>query len=77
MSTVVERELDTSGLSCPLPILRLKQALRGMERGQRLRLIATDPGSQSDVVAFAAQTGHRLLESHAEGGKFYYLIEKA
>lgn len=77
MSTVVEKELDTSGLSCPLPILRLKQALRGMEHGQRVRVIATDPGSQSDVVAFAAQTGHRLIESRAEGDKFYYVVEKA
>ncbi|ALP52878.1 hypothetical protein Tel_06750 [Candidatus Tenderia electrophaga] len=77
MSTRVEKELDTSGLNCPLPILRLKQALRGMDSGQRLRMIATDPGSQSDVAAFAAQTGHRLIESHAEGDTFYYLVEKA
>lgn len=77
MSAAVEKELDTSGLNCPLPILRLKQALRGMERGQRVRVIATDPGSQSDFVAFAAQTGHRLVEARAEGDKFYYVVEKA
>lgn len=77
MSQDVVKELDTSGLECPLPILKLKQALRGLDSGQRLRLIATDPGSQSDVVAFAAQTGHRLIDSHSEGAKFFYIVEKA
>lgn len=77
MSEKVEKELDTSGLSCPMPILRLKQALRTMESGQRIRVVATDPGTQSDFAAFAAQTGHRLLESHTEADKFIYVLEKA
>jgi tRNA 2-thiouridine synthesizing protein A len=77
MNNAVEKELDTSGLSCPLPILRLKQTLSAMQSGQRVRVTATDPGSQSDFAAFAAQTGHKLLESKAEGGKFYYVLEKA
>ncbi len=75
MSDVV-KELDTSGMSCPMPILRLKQTLGTIESGQRLRVIATDPGSQSDFAAFAAQTGHRLVESQVEGGKFIYVVEK-
>ena len=77
MSESINKELDTSGLSCPLPILRLKQALSDMEIGQKVRVIATDPGSQSDFAAFAAQTGHRLRESMADGGKFFYVMEKA
>lgn len=59
-----------------MPILRLKQALGTLESGQRLRVIATDPGSQADFSAFAAQTGHRLVESRVEVGKFYYVVEK-
>lgn len=77
MSQEVDKELDTSGLECPMPILKLKQALRGMESGQRIRMIATDPGSESDVAAFAAQTGHRLLESSGQADKFVYILEKA
>ena len=76
MSENVTKELDTSGLSCPMPILKLKQALRDMEHGQRIQMIATDPGSQSDVAAFAAQTGHRLIDSSSEAGKFVYVLEK-
>ena len=77
MSQDVDKELDTSGLNCPMPILKLKQALKGLESGQQIRMIATDPGSESDIAAFAAQTGHRLLESSNEAGRFVYVLEKA
>ncbi len=72
-----DQELDASGLNCPLPILRAKKALAGMQSGQVLRIIATDPGSVKDFEAFAKQTGHELLESKEEGGKFHFLIKKA
>lgn len=72
-----DQELDASGLNCPLPILRAKKALATLEAGQVLRIIATDPGSVKDFQAFAKQTGNELLESHEEGGKFYFLIRKS
>ena len=71
-----DQELDASGLNCPLPILRAKKTLSGMEAGQILHIIATDPGSVKDFDAFARQTGNELLESKEEGGKFYFLIKK-
>ena len=70
-------ELDASGLNCPLPILRAKKALSGQDAGQVLHIIATDPGSVKDFEAFANQTGHELMESKEEGGKFHFLIKKA
>ena len=70
-------ELDATGLNCPLPILRAKKALSGMETGKVLHIIATDPGSVKDFDAFAKQTGNELLESKEEGGKFQFLIKKA
>jgi len=72
-----DQELDASGLNCPLPILRAKKTLAGMQSGQVLHIIATDPGSVKDFEAFAKQTGHELLESKEEGGKFHFLIKKA
>jgi len=72
-----DQELDASGLNCPLPILRAKKTLTGMEAGQVLRIIATDPGSVKDFEAFSKQTGNELLESGEEGGKFVFLIKKA
>lgn len=71
-----DQELDASGLNCPLPILRAKKTLNGMESGQILRVIATDPGSVKDFDAFAKQTGNELLESGEEGGKYTFLLKK-
>ncbi|MCU7800179.1 MAG: sulfurtransferase TusA family protein [gamma proteobacterium symbiont of Lucinoma myriamae] len=72
-----DKELDASGLNCPLPILRAKKALAGLEAGQVLHIIATDPGSVKDFEAFANQTGNELMESSENGGKFEFLIKKA
>lgn len=72
-----DQELDASGLNCPLPILRAKKTLNGMDSGKVLRIIATDPGSVKDFEAFAKQTGNELMESSEEGGKFIFFIKKA
>ena len=69
-------ELDTCGLNCPLPLLKAKQALNRMASGERLRVLATDPGSQRDFRVFAEQSGHRLLVSEERDGVFSYLLEK-
>jgi tRNA 2-thiouridine synthesizing protein A len=72
-----DRELDASGLNCPLPILRAKKTLADMESGQVLHIIATDPGSVKDFEAFAKQTGNELLSSGEEGGKFTFMMKKS
>ena len=72
-----DQELDASGLNCPLPILRAKKTLSGMDAGQILHIIATDPGSVKDFDAFSKQTGNELLESKEDGGKFHFLIKKS
>ncbi|MBA2492540.1 MAG: sulfurtransferase TusA family protein [Gammaproteobacteria bacterium] len=75
--TDVDQELDTSGLNCPLPILRAKKALAAMRGGQVLRVIATDPGSVRDFEAFSRQTGTELLESREEAGRYYFVMRKS
>lgn len=72
-----DQELDASGLNCPLPILRAKKTLGGMQSGKVLRIIATDPGSVKDFEAFSKQTGNELLQSTEEGGKYMFLLRKA
>jgi tRNA 2-thiouridine synthesizing protein A len=67
--------LDTSGLNCPLPILKTKKALKGMAAGETLELLATDPGSVADIAAFCNQTGNDLMESGEEGGTYRFVIK--
>jgi len=72
-----DQELDATGLNCPPPILRAKKTLAGMESGQVLRIVATDPGSVKDFDAFARQTGNELMDSGEEDGKYTFLMKKA
>jgi tRNA 2-thiouridine synthesizing protein A len=71
-----DAELDTRGLSCPLPILRATKSLAQMTSGQVLRIVATDPGSPKDFEVFCRQTGNELLSSSEQGGEFVFLIRR-
>jgi tRNA 2-thiouridine synthesizing protein A len=71
-----DKELDTSGLSCPLPILKAKKVLNEMASGQVLKIVATDPGAVKDFQSFSRQTGHPLVSSTEEGRSFVFLLRK-
>lgn len=70
-------ELDTSGLLCPIPIIKAKRALAAMAGGQVLRVVSTDPGAARDMKALAAKTGDTLLEQTSENKKFIFYLRKA
>lgn len=70
------QELDARGLNCPLPILRARKALNGLQSGQTLRIRATDPGSVKDFAAFCNQTGNELISSEQNGGEYVFQIRK-
>jgi tRNA 2-thiouridine synthesizing protein A len=71
-----DKELDTRGLNCPLPILRTKKALSDLQSGQVLKVVATDPGAVKDFQTFSKQTGHQLLQ-HGEADKeFTFFMRK-
>ncbi len=71
-----DKEIDTSGLNCPLPILKAKKALNDMQSGQTLKVIATDAGSLRDFKAFAKQTGNELIEQQTVGDSYIHLMRR-
>jgi TusA-related sulfurtransferase len=71
-----QRELDTRGLNCPLPILKAKKALAEMQSGEVLKIVATDPGSVRDFQAFARQTGNELLEQTTAADEFVHYLKR-
>jgi len=73
---IIDRELDTRGLNCPLPILKAKKALADMKSGQLLRVVSTDPGSARDFQAFARQTGNDLMDQDVEGEDFIHVLKR-
>ncbi len=72
----VQKELDTRGLNCPLPILKAKKALADMQSGQVLKVVSTDPGSMRDFQAFARQTGNELLEQSTRADEFIHYLRR-
>ena len=72
----VNKEIDTRGLNCPLPILKAKKALTDMQSGQLLKVFATDAGSVRDFQAFAKQTGNELVEQQTAGADFIHVLRR-
>ena len=70
------QEVDATGLNCPLPILRCKKAMNGLESGNVLKITATDGGSPKDFEAYCKQTGDELLSSVEENNTFIFMIKK-
>ena len=68
--------LDAKGLNCPLPILKAKKALKDVQTGGTLEVLATDPGSVADFQAFCRTTGNELLESTQASGVYRFLIKR-
>jgi tRNA 2-thiouridine synthesizing protein A len=74
---VITRTVDARGQSCPGPLVSLAKALRDAQRGDLFELLATDPGSRSDVPSWATLTGNELLEAGDDAGTYRYVIRKA
>ena len=75
-STTQTRTVDARNQSCPGPLVTLHKALKEADPGEVLELLATDPGSRSDVPSWAEISGNELLESSERDGVFHYVIRK-
>lgn len=73
---VFDQEVDASGLTCPLPILRAKKALAQMESGQVVRVITTDRNAIRDFQAFSRQTGNALVAQEEADGRCVHFLRR-
>lgn len=72
----IDKEIDTRGLNCPLPILKAKKALTDMQSGQLLKVVSTDSGSLRDFQAFSRQTGNELVEQQTVGAEYIHVLRR-
>lgn len=72
----VDRTLDCLKLLCPVPIIKISAAVKEMQTGQTLLMLADDPGSKADMIAWAKQTGNELLGMEEEGKVFKFYVRK-
>jgi len=77
VSEAVAQVLDVKGAACPIPVVKTAKAMKELVSGVRLEVLATDPGVEPDMQAWAKQTGNRLVSIEREGDVFHVLLEKA
>ena len=71
-----DQVLDCSGLLCPMPVVKTTRAIKKLQVGQVLKMIATDPGAPPDMAAWSRQTGNEILAQTEEDGKFIFYIKR-
>ncbi len=78
MATDIQADsvLDCSGLLCPIPVVKTSKAIKEVEVGQVLKMIATDPGAPPDMQAWSRQTGHELIAEDTEDGAFLFWFRR-
>lgn len=62
-------------LLCPMPVIRLQDAVKKAVAGDEVEIICTDPGAMSDIPAWCRINGHKLLSSNNTDGEFIFLVE--
>jgi tRNA 2-thiouridine synthesizing protein A len=72
----VDQTLDCLKLLCPVPVIRTSKAVKELQAGQTLLMLADDPGSKADMIAWAKQTGNELLGIEEDGKVFKFYIRK-
>ena len=69
--------VDCKGLSCPMPMMKVAKAIKGMNSGDVLEMLGTDPGTKSDLPRWCEKGGHTLIDTtEMDGGVFRFLIQK-
>jgi tRNA 2-thiouridine synthesizing protein A len=76
MGLAADRQLDCVGLFCPMPILKTRDAMKGMAVGEILEMLSDDPASEADMKSWTARTGQELLEIERNGAVFRFIVRK-
>lgn len=70
-----QHELDARGLLCPMPVIKTQNAIQQLEVGDRLRVLATDPGVLHDIPAWCRVNGHTLVSAQEQNKEIEVIIE--
>jgi tRNA 2-thiouridine synthesizing protein A len=68
-------ELDTRGLLCPLPVLKLRKAIQNIKSKETIKLITDDPAAVVDVPHFCNEQGYQITETFKENGHDLFIIK--
>jgi len=71
-----DRQIDCTGLFCPMPIVKTREAITQLTAGQVLEMLSDDPASDPDMRSWARNTGHELLDVTRNGAVYRFVIRK-
>ncbi|MGH7391798.1 MAG: sulfurtransferase TusA family protein [Candidatus Rokuibacteriota bacterium] len=71
-----DKTVDCLGLFCPMPVLKVREALRSMRAGEVLEMLSDDPASDADMRTWARRSGHNLVGVERDGAVFRFLVRK-
>jgi len=77
VSDAADQVLDCRGMQCPVPVIKTAQAIKTIDSGQVLELLATDPGVEPDMKAWSTRTGNELLKIEKEGDVFHVFLRRS
>jgi len=69
-------ELDTRGLLCPLPVLKLRKAIQNISQNEKIKLLTDDPAALVDIPHFCSEQGHQIVQRLQETNYYLYIIER-
>jgi tRNA 2-thiouridine synthesizing protein A len=72
---MADYSIDTTGLLCPMPVIRAQDKVEELQPGDRLEVISSDPGALHDIPAWCRINGHTVLEKSLEGREVRIVIE--
>lgn len=72
----IYKQIDCMGLFCPMPIVKIREAIRDVPVGEVIEMVADDPASEADLKSWSKRTGHQLLEVTRDGAVYRFLVKK-
>lgn len=76
-ATLPAQSIDVRGKACPIPVVKTAKAMKEMQSGDVLEVLATDPGVEPDMQAWSRQTGNELISIDQDAGVFRVLLRKS
>ncbi|WP_455365315.1 sulfurtransferase TusA family protein [Kaarinaea lacus] len=70
-----EHYLDARNILCPLPVIRTQNAVQGLQKGDRITVVCTDPGALNDIPMWSRINGHKVLDMNNENDEITITIE--
>lgn len=71
-----KEKVDARGLVCPMPTLRLAQAIKRVQVGDLVELVSDDPGSEENMAAWTKNTGQELVSAAHDGKIHTYQVRR-